>query len=285
MRDFCRTLFGIVLFLSQIALADEGHQLETTLNHDRFTWDSGSKTTDTVLDATYYLSKVDAKTYPLKEAEFVARISSVGIGIGKGNFKSALDTTSDEKSFSLIGTYMNPNRPYVISAELSERKWDSSSGIIESESKSLMIAPGYFLRDNLLVQASFIKYETDYTTGATSDYDATLLSAKWLHDLPSGKAYNLVAGVARANSDSAFSGSSHSTAIFLSSDYYVMRSFSVGASASVTDASDSDSNATSYGLSSSWFITPRLFTKLSGIKYNGDSTASDNVSLTLGMRL
>ena len=180
-----------------------------------------------------------------------------------------------------MASYANPSHPYVITGETNESKRESSSG--KSESKSFTITPGYYLRDNLLLSASLTKSETEYA-GGTYDNNTALLTTKWLHVLPSGKTYNFVAGVARSNYDSTSSSSSHVTAVYLSSEYYLTPAFSLGALVAVGDSSDSDSNTKTYGLSSSWYITPSLFAKLSGIKYNGNSTDSENVSLALGMR-
>lgn len=282
-RIFCKTLFVAILFLNQISMADEGYQLETTFSHGGYKSDSGYKSNSNNFDATYYFSKVNSGNYPFEEAAFMSRSSGIGIDYTERSIES-LGSKADPVSLGLNAFYASPNHPYVIGGSVSESELDSGSGFTGYESQSYSVSPGYFLQNNLLLNASFIKSETKYTGGGTFDYDSTALLAKWLNGLPSGRTYNFVAGVARSNFDSSFFGSSHSTTIFLSSDYYVTRSFSVGASVSVADSNDSDSNETTYGLSSSWFITPRLFTKLSGIKYNGESADSDNASLALGMR-
>lgn len=284
MPIFCKALPVIILFLSQNALAGEGYQLETSLSHDRYESDSGYKSSDNNLGATYYFSKVDPGNYPYEEAAFMSRSSGIGIDYTETTIESQLGGSVDPVSYGLNVFYASPNHPYVIGGSVSESELDSGSGFIGSETQTYSISPGYFLRHNLLLNTSFTMSETKYGGGGTFDYDSAALLAKWLNVMPSGATYNFIAGVVRSNYDSTYYGSSHSTSILLSGDYYITRSFSVGASVSVADSSDSDSNATSYGLSSSWFITPRLFTKLSGIKYNGDSADSDNVSLTLGMR-
>lgn len=284
MRTFCKNLFVAILFLNQIAMADDGYQLETTLTHDRYEFDLGYESDDNKLGATYYFSKVDPGNYPFKEAAFMSRSSTIGIDYKEGFIESNLGSKAYPVSFGLDAYYASPNHPYVIGGSVSEIQLDSGSGFTGSESKSYSVSPGYFLRKNLLLGAFFSKLETEYIGGGTYDYDFTALRAKWLHFLPSGKTYNFVAGVGRSNFDSSF-GSGHSTVVFLSGDYYVTRSFSVGASVSVSDSSDSESNATSYGLSTSWFITPRLFTQLSGRRYNQDRGDLDNISLSLGVRL
>ena len=283
MRNIYKTLFVTLLFVSQTALADEGYQMETTLSHDRYKSDSGYKSNDNNLGVTYYFSKVDAKTFPLQEAGFMARSSGIGVDYSNGSIESG-GIKADPTSFGLNAFYANPNHPYVIGGSVSESELDSGSGFVGSESKSYSISPGYYLRDNLLVSASLVKSETDYTGGGTFDSDSASLTTKWLHVLPSGKTYNFVAGVARSNYDSTFSGNSHATSVFISSDYYITRSFSVGGLVALSNSSVSNGDVTSYGLTTSWFITPSLFAKLSGIKYNQDIDDSDNVSLALGMR-
>jgi hypothetical protein len=140
------------------------------------------------LYTTFYLSPVEKKQRPWKEAAFLGRVSSLNTGVGVHKTEYESEVSDDGTALALGGAYASPNHPFVLSASMNRFDDKTESDAYNSTFKYTTYQ-GYFgayVGTNFLVGVDYgkSKYTSEYT-GSFSGSDETKvneygLSAKLL---------------------------------------------------------------------------------------------------------
>lgn len=105
--------------------------MEAKLSYDRNTWGSDYISNSNDIDLSYFFSPVDSKTYPYKEAAFMARSSAVSVQLSDGDTKYSYDNSNDA-SLALRLTYADPGHPYALAGEASKEKRKSLGADVDN---------------------------------------------------------------------------------------------------------------------------------------------------------
>ncbi len=195
--------------------------------------DRGSSGESYSLNGTYYFNPVQTRNAPLAEAAYLDRASNVSAHIQYNDAGAA-----EETKYGVAGEYFVPNSDFYVSANLG-RSDVEERGYSDTETTTYGAEVGYFFAPGLLVAAGLKGYDNDIHDGT----DPTL-RAKYVTTLSNGKDINLEAGAAFGDLDE----------YHVAGDYYIDKTFSVGA-----DYYDNDLQESSeFGIKARKFFNPQL---------------------------
>ena len=182
--------------------------------------DHGSSGSEFGVNGTYYFSPVQTRNAPLAEAAFLDRASNV-----KAHASFADRGDVDDNTYGAGVEYFVPNSDFYVSGDISRNNLEvkTPAGKVDRDTTYYAAEVGYLPAPGFLVAAGVKGYDNDKDDGA----DPTL-RAKYVTQLSNGKDINLEAGASFGDLDE----------FNLAADYFIDKSFSVGADYSSNDLKD-----------------------------------------------
>lgn len=182
--------------------------------------DHGSSGSEFGVNGTYYFSPVQTRNAPLAEAAFLDRASNV-----KAHATFADRGDVDDNTYGAGVEYFVPNSDFYVSGDISRNNLEEKTpaGKVDHDTTYYAAEVGYLPAPGFLVAAGVKGYDNDKDDGA----DPTI-RAKYVTQLSNGKDINLEAGASFGDLDE----------FNLAADYFIDKSFSVGADYSSNDLKD-----------------------------------------------
>jgi hypothetical protein len=190
--------------------------------------DFGDSGSNVAVGGKYYFNDVQDKGAPLAEAGFANKASNVAI---KGNFADAGDNKTNTYAANI--EYFVPDSEFYLGAGISQQDPDNSLDTTYYQAEV-----GYMPAPNLLLAVGAKGYNNDNTDGVDPTIRAKYLTKVAGHDV------NLEAGASFGDLDE----------YNLAADYYIDKSFSLGADYYSNDISDQSE----FGIKARKFINPQL---------------------------
>ena len=182
--------------------------------------DHGSSGSEFGVNGTYYFNPVQTRNAPLAEAAFLDRASNV-----KAHATFADRGDVDDNTYGAGVEYFVPNSDFYVSGDISRNNLEEKTpaGKVDHDTTYYAAEVGYLPAPGFLVAAGVKGYDNDKDDGA----DPTL-RAKYVTQLSNGKDINLEAGASFGDLDE----------FNLAADYFIDKSFSVGADYYSNDLKD-----------------------------------------------
>lgn len=220
---------------SLVAVQANAYQFEVGAGAGYVDPDHGSSGSELDFNGKYYFDNVQSKDAPLAEAAFVNRASNVSLN---ANLKDVGD--NDNNTYGAGIEYFVPNSDFYLNGNVSRQNVEQKrphGGKIKNETTLYGAEVGYLPVANLLLAVGVKGYDNDNDDGV----DPTI-RAKYVTQL-GGKDINLEAGAAFGDLDE----------FNLAADYFIDKTFSVGADYYSNDISDTNE----FGINARKFINPQ----------------------------
>lgn len=189
------------------------------------------------VNGTYYFNPVQTRNAPLAEAAFLDRASNV-----KAHATFADQGDTDSNTYGVGAEYYVPNTDFYLSGDVSRNNAeirDSFGDKHDFDTTYYSAEVGYLPAPGLLIAAGLKGYDNDNDDGV----DPTI-RAKYVTQLSNGKDINLEAGAAFGDLDE----------FNLAADYFIDKTFSVGADYSSNDLLDQNE----FGVNARKFLNPQV---------------------------
>ncbi|WP_180057941.1 putative porin [Acinetobacter sp. YH12227] len=217
--------------LSVVAITGTAHayQAEVGASAGYIDPDNGSSGSQFGVDGTYYFNPVQTRNAPLAEAAFLNRASNVN---AHATFADRGDV--DDNTYGVGAEIFVPNSDFYLSGNVSQNETERFNVLgqkYDFDTTYYAAEVGYLPAPGLLIAAGLKGYDNDNDDGV----DPTL-RAKYVTTLSNGKDINLEAGAAFGDLDE----------FNLAADYFIDKTFSVGAdyhNNDITDKSEFGINA------------------------------------------
>ena len=221
--------------LSAIAVTGTAHayQAEVGASAAYLDPDNGSSGNAFGVDGTYYFNPVQTRNAPMAEAAFLDRASNVNAHI---NYNEVGD--DEVTKYGVGAEYYVPNSDFYLSGNVGRQDVDYAGGG-DSDTTLYGAEVGYLPAPGLLIAAGLKGYDNDNNDGV----DPTI-RAKYVTQLSNGNDINLEAGAAFGDLDE----------YNLAADYFIDKSFSVGADYYNNDLSDNSE----FGVNARKFFTQQV---------------------------
>jgi hypothetical protein len=195
--------------------------------------DNGSSSGSFGVDGTYYFNPVQTRNAPLAEAAFLDRASNV-------NAHYAYNEVGDDEvnNYGAGVEFFVPNSDFYLSGNIGRQDIEFNNGA-DSDTTLYSAEVGYLPAPGFLVAAGLKGYDNDHDDGV----DPTI-RAKYVTQLSNGKDINLEAGASFGDLDE----------YNLAADYFIDKSFSVGADYYSNDLND----VNEFGVNARKFLTPQV---------------------------
>ena len=195
--------------------------------------DNGSSSGSFGVDGTYYFNPVQTRNAPLAEAAFLDRASNV-------NAHYAYNEVGDDEvnNYGVGAEYFVPNSDFYLSGNVGRQDVKFNNGA-DFDTTLYSAEVGYLPAPGFLVAAGLKGYDNDHDDGV----DPTI-RAKYVTQLSNGKDINLEAGASFGDLDE----------YNLAADYFIDKSFSVGADYYSNDLND----VNEFGVNARKFFTPQV---------------------------
>ncbi|BCU66176.1 hypothetical protein F941_00156 [Acinetobacter bouvetii DSM 14964 = CIP 107468] len=209
--------------LSALAVTGTAHayQAEVGASAGYIDPDNGGSGSEFGVNGTYYFNPVQTRNAPLAEAAFLDRASNVSV---HANFADRGDV--DDNTYGIGAEYYVPNSDFYLSGDVSRNNTevrDFLGNKHDFDTTYYSAEVGYLPAPGFLVAAGVKGYDNDKDDGA----DPTL-RAKYVTTLSNGKDINLEAGASFGDLDE----------FNLAADYFIDKTFSVGADYYNNDLTD-----------------------------------------------
>ena len=208
--------------LSALAITGTAHayQAEVGASAGYIDPDNGSSGSEFGVNGTYYFNPVQTRNAPLAEAAFLNRASNVN---AHATFADRGDV--DDNTYGVGIEYFVPNSDFYVSGDVSRNnvEVDTPFGTVDNDTTYYGAEVGYLPAPGFLVAAGVKGWDNDEDDGV----DPTL-RAKYVTTLSNGKDINLEAGAAFGDLDE----------FNLAADYFIDKTFSVGADYYNNDVTD-----------------------------------------------
>lgn len=179
------------------------------------------------LNYRYYISPVDQKTVPYELSGFLAQSSSIG-----AHFKFNNDTT-DYRTYGVQGQYVFDSKWYIDGViDASDNNPDSSSA---NNATTYGIGGGYYFNDTSVVYSTYRR--TNQSQGM-EDTDRYTVGVKGY--LPIKVTEGILMGGEFNGYHYSTKGETPTNDFNVYADWYILRAWSLGASYTIEDKSDSD---------------------------------------------
>lgn len=216
--------------------------------------DNGSSGYSLGAEGTYYFNPVQTRNAPLAEAAFLDRASNVKAQVQYQDYDNNLEVTDYGAGIE----HFVPNSDFYMSGNVSNQNVDY--GIADDDTTYYSAEVGYLPAPGFLLAVGAKGYDNDHDDGV----DPTI-RAKYVTQM-GGKDINLEAGASFGDLDE----------YNLAADYYIDKSFSIGADYYSNDLTDRDE----FGINARKFFTPQV--SLEGRVGFGE-TAGNNDYNTFGV--
>ena len=209
--------------LSALAITGTAHayQAEVGASAGYIDPDNGSSGSEFGVNGTYYFNPVQTRNAPLAEAAFLDRASNVS---AHANFADRGNV--DDNNYGIGAEYYVPNSDFYLSGDVSRNNTevrDVFGNKHDFDTTYYAAEVGYLAAPGFLIAAGLKGYDNDNDDGV----DPTL-RAKYVTTLSNGKDINLEAGAAIGDLDE----------YNLKADYFIDKTFSVGADYYNNDLND-----------------------------------------------
>lgn len=276
----------------EVIYAQDSYQTEIAAGYSRWDDEDDNKTTQYGIGAKIHLSKVNTVGHPLAEADFLERIGSIELLIGKAESKSdsIIDIEANGPYYGAALTYAKPDLPVVLQAMYAKIQLEFESPLDGDMMADVYgFGIGYFLEKNLLAGIQYIHSETDanikYLTSSsetTSKTNSYALTAKFVREESDGKAYNLEGSIGIEQFDDESDDGSNK--IFeVSGDYYLNREVSLGAGFGLNTGDKKDDEGKTVSLDFNAFLTPQFGVNIGVEKFIADNVEGEDEN-TLGVK-
>lgn len=202
---------------SLVTMNANAYQFEVGAGAGYIDPDNGGSGSQFDLNGTYYFNPVQDKNAPLAEAAFVNRASNVSVG---ANFADRGNV--DDNTYGAGVEYFVPNSDFYLGGNISQNEVSVDGSNRDFDTTYYAAEVGYLPVPNLLVAVGVKGYDNDVDDGV----DPTI-RAKYVTQL-GGKDVNLEAGASFGDLDE----------FNLAADYYLDKTFSVGADYYTNDITD-----------------------------------------------
>ncbi len=208
--------------LSALAMTGTAHayQAEVGASAGYIDPDNGGSGSQFGVNGTYYFNPVQTRNAPLAEAAFLDRASNVN---AHATFADRGDVNDD--TYGAGVEFFVPNSDFYLSGDISRNNFEvkTPAGKIDRDTTYYSAEVGYLPAPGFLVAAGVKGYDNDNDDGV----DPTI-RAKYVTTLSNGKDINLEAGASFGDLDE----------YNLAADYYIDKTFSVGADYYNNDLTD-----------------------------------------------
>ena len=221
--------------LSAVALTGTAHAYQAEIGGSAGFIDPehGSPSGSFGVNGQYYFNgQVQTRNAPLAEAAFLDRASNIN-----GHYQYDEIGNSEEHTYGVGAEYFVPNSDFYLNGEIGRRDIEVHRGSNDTTLYSAEV--GYLPAPGLLLAVGVKGYDNDATDGA----DPTV-RAKYVTALSNGKDINLEASAAFGDLDE----------FKIAGDYFLDKTFSVGADYYSNDISDTSE----FGVNARKFFTPQM---------------------------
>lgn len=249
----------------------------------------------------YYFTEVATQEHPLAEAAFLERAGNVNITAATGDVDANfLLSEGDLTMFSAAVNYFQPNSPFFAGLEYSDTKLDDFAPTdIDSETEEIGVSLGYFPAKNLLVAFRYSQAEEEvkiailpFPVDKTTDFDNYEIRAKYVNELGGGAAFNLEGGIEIKEFDvkdntSTLTDDGSNTTGFVSGDYYINNSLSLGGGLEVNSGDDESAEGDTFIFRVRNFFTPRFSAAITYETFSADNSGfndEDTIDIRLSAR-
>lgn len=271
---FLWVLCFFITFSSGIVYAQDSYQTEISAGYSHQEDENETETIQYGVGAEIHFSAVNTAGHPLAEADFLERIGSIAIVLGKNEFKadSVIDIEADGPFYGALLTYAKPDFPIVLQAiyAKSELEFEPPWNVdLTSEAYGLGI--GYFLDKSLLAEVQYTHIDTEISSSNSSlSVDGYAFIGKFVNELSNGTAYNLEGSIGIEQFDDESDDGSN-TILGIAGDYYFNQKVSLGAGFALNSGDDKDDEGNTYGLDLKAFLNSQL-----GVNVGYEQFIADN---------
>lgn len=224
--------------------------------------------------------------YPLAEAQFVERMSSVGLRYDRGGHKERNNVAqADLEGHGVRAVLMHPELDFHGAIGVHRQELDPAL-VVNSLSVSYLLTSnyttkfadlGYFLAKTLQVTLGYSETRAviDSLGSSTLIYERyTSLSARYLGSLSGGAWYAIDSNVTRTNVEGV-----HGSEVGLQGTYYFNRRHGLALDLVRSNANAPQGKGMTYGLSLRSFLTPRISLLASHVRLDPAATGEYNQRL------
>lgn len=288
------TLFVIAIVISQAAVAKDTFRGNVGIEYSQTDYDDSltEKYTEFLVDAEIYLTAVEKKNHPWKEAAFLERASSINVLTGWQKYDVRDFNSIDGPLFSIGGTYASKNHPVILQAQYSYDNLLYQEDDVESETDDTLFTFGIgaYINDNLALLAEIGKGESESTVsffGETvdeekSDTDTYGLSAKYVAEFGANQAFGIYGGYLYSKYKPEGQESSSAKVFAVVPEYYFNQKTSLALQLAKVMGDEDNDDVTLIGLNFNAFLGPDFALNLGFQKADyQDSDISDVDTITL----
>lgn len=271
---FLWVLCFFITFSSGIVYAQDSYQTEISAGYSHQEDENETETIQYGIGAEVHFSAVNTGSHPLAEADFLERIGSIEMVLGKSEFKadSFIDIEADGPFYGALLTVVRPDSPIAVQAiyAKSELEFDSPLDVnLTSEGYGLGI--GYFLDKSLLAEVQYTHIDAEISSSNSSlSVDGYEFIGKFVNELSNGTAYNLEGSIGIEQFDNDSDNGSN-TIFGVSGDYYFNQKVSLGAGFALNSGDNKNDEGNTYGLDLKAFLNSQL-----GVNVGYEQFIADN---------
>ncbi len=261
-----KILLATAIVALSISAAQAGYQVElgggaATTNFEDQATNQDTDFNGVAIGGTLYFNEVKGNTGPLAEAAFIERASNIGTSLsyGKNN-----DFDIKTNNINIGGEFYVPNSDFYAAASYG-RTSSEILGIEQDDVDGYSAQIGFLPMSGLLLTAGVVG--TDTTSGSQTD---PAIGIKYLTK----------AGINDFNIEGSAVFGDGADSYSVSSDLYLDRTFSVGASLNYSDVDLAD-NSYDFGVNARKFIAPN-FSVQGSISVGETSFNDDTVGVQIG---
>jgi len=278
-------LFLVMLLFPTLASA---YQTELRVDHHRADYEGEQEFTGTALILKHYFIPVELNNSPYHEAEFLNRSSSVELLLGQSEFTFSNYLSMDGPLYGAEIFLMKKGSNYYFNGGFLFSKLENEtyiSQMIEMETDSLHIEPGYFVNDSTLVSLSY--YQTN-----TALLDTTIESSEIALKVKSViNNFNIESEIVQLYDESEiviyddkYQSDVTNMELSLNLDYYINKNASMGVGFISNSGDDKDNEGETLILESVVYINKTFGIGFEYSKFSGNFDNNEN-SITVGAKL
>lgn len=293
-----KNIWKYVLLLSSFntcvvnaAYAQENFQTEISAYHYNLEDDNDLEFTANSIILKQHFAPVDTSDHPLAEAAFLERIGSVELLIGIADLQYGYGSGSeaDGSEYGASITYMEPELPIALQAMFvkTDLEFDSPADA-DMTINAYTLGIGRFLEDGVIFGIEHSHSETELSSPGfpkyTNEIDTYEVAAKYVSDLPDGKAFNVEGTLGFKKYDDG-SVDDTNTIFEVSGDYYFDVKTSIACGLSINTGDNKDAEGKEYAIGFNTFMTSNFnidigFKKFLADNSKGEDDESFNVTLS-----
>ena len=214
--------------------ANNTYQSEYLLSYNKQDSDNGSEINNIAIGYTYYLSPIETKNHPLREAAFLEMASGVSINYSSDvQSGTAVNSNIDFMEATFHYIFKDNQIPISLSAEYSNENFSFDGISFEYDEDTTGLGIGAYVLKDTLISLFYSESEAAFSSSRSSEIDAIDVEVKHVIEMDNDTAFSISGNIMKSNatiisSSLGKSPNTRSTIYQLNGTYYLNRNIGIG---------------------------------------------------------